>query len=147
MSSGKKIYTKTGDGGETSLGSGRVSKNSPGIEAVGAVDEAVVEELQEIVEGPPVDGPVVHFLLKVAWEGGLDAQETEVDEDLHPGRGVAETDVLEEAHLGGDGVVAAEDDVLGPVAEVLEEIEERLELEASHAPSYERLRRRHRIRP
>jgi cob(I)alamin adenosyltransferase len=35
-----KIYTKKGDDGETSLfGGGRVSKNSPRIEACGAVDE------------------------------------------------------------------------------------------------------------
>lgn len=36
-----KIYTKTGDQGETSLFSGqRVSKNDPTIEALGTVDEA-----------------------------------------------------------------------------------------------------------
>jgi len=36
-----KIYTRTGDGGETGLGDGsRVSKQSPRIEAIGAVDEA-----------------------------------------------------------------------------------------------------------
>jgi cob(I)alamin adenosyltransferase len=36
-----RVVTRGGDGGETSLGSGeRVSKNSPRIEAMGAVDEA-----------------------------------------------------------------------------------------------------------
>jgi cob(I)alamin adenosyltransferase len=36
-----KIYTRTGDAGETSLyGGGRVSKSSLRIEAIGAVDEA-----------------------------------------------------------------------------------------------------------
>jgi cob(I)alamin adenosyltransferase len=34
-----KIYTKTGDGGLTSIRSGRVSKTSPIIEAIGAIDE------------------------------------------------------------------------------------------------------------
>ena len=35
-----KIYTRTGDGGETGLGDGsRVAKNSLRIEAIGAVDE------------------------------------------------------------------------------------------------------------
>ena len=35
-----KIYTKTGDKGETSLfGGGRVSKTSPRIQAIGSVDE------------------------------------------------------------------------------------------------------------
>jgi len=35
-----KIYTRTGDGGETGLGDGRrVSKTSPRIAAIGAVDE------------------------------------------------------------------------------------------------------------
>src|SRR6187399_645603 len=35
-----KIVTRTGDGGETGLGDGsRVSKDSPRIEAIGAVDE------------------------------------------------------------------------------------------------------------
>ena len=36
-----KIYTRTGDGGETGLGDGsRVTKNSLRIEAIGAVDGA-----------------------------------------------------------------------------------------------------------
>ena len=36
-----KIYTRGGDGGETSLGGGaRVRKNDPRVEAYGAVDEA-----------------------------------------------------------------------------------------------------------
>jgi cob(I)alamin adenosyltransferase len=35
-----KIYTRTGDGGETGLGDGsRVAKNSARVEAIGAVDE------------------------------------------------------------------------------------------------------------
>ena len=35
-----RIYTRTGDGGDTGLGDGRrVSKNHPRIEAIGAVDE------------------------------------------------------------------------------------------------------------
>ena len=35
-----KLYTKRGDRGETDLfGAGRISKSSPRIEAVGAVDE------------------------------------------------------------------------------------------------------------
>jgi len=40
LSSGRKIYTGTGDAGETSLGSGgRVPKDHPRIEAYGTVDE------------------------------------------------------------------------------------------------------------
>lgn len=36
-----KIYTKTGDGGETALGNGaRVAKDAPRVEAYGTVDEA-----------------------------------------------------------------------------------------------------------
>ena len=49
-----KIYTRTGDGGETGLGDGsRVSKTHPRIEAIGSVDELnsivglLVEELIE----------------------------------------------------------------------------------------------------
>ena len=41
-SSGKRIYTKYGDGGETSLlYGGRISKNDPHTEAYGITDEAV----------------------------------------------------------------------------------------------------------
>ena len=47
-----KIYTKTGDGGETGLGDGsRISKTSPRVEAMGSVDElnsvvgVVIEDL------------------------------------------------------------------------------------------------------
>ena len=47
-----KIYTKTGDKGETGLGDGsRISKTHPRVEAMGSVDElnsivgVVVEEL------------------------------------------------------------------------------------------------------
>lgn len=40
MSSHRKIYTKRGDSGQTDLfGAGRISKSSPRIEAIGAVDE------------------------------------------------------------------------------------------------------------
>ncbi|MBT4492583.1 MAG: cob(I)yrinic acid a,c-diamide adenosyltransferase [Gammaproteobacteria bacterium] len=49
-----KIYTRTGDGGETGLGDGsRIRKSAPRIEAIGTVDElnsvigVVVEELIE----------------------------------------------------------------------------------------------------
>jgi cob(I)alamin adenosyltransferase len=58
-----KIYTRTGDAGETGLGDGsRVAKDSPRIDAIGAVDElnscigvllaeALAEELREALVG------------------------------------------------------------------------------------------------
>ena len=53
-----KIYTRTGDKGDTGLGDGtRIEKDSPRIEAIGTVDELncvigmiLVEELPELVE-------------------------------------------------------------------------------------------------
>ena len=49
-----KIYTKTGDQGETSLFSGhRVSKNDPTIDALGTVDEANCAIGQAIAFLPP----------------------------------------------------------------------------------------------
>jgi cob(I)alamin adenosyltransferase len=54
-----KIYTKTGDGGETGLfGGPRVRKSDARVEAYGDVDElnAAVGAVRAIVEDPEIDG-------------------------------------------------------------------------------------------
>ncbi len=54
-----KIYTKTGDAGETALfGGGRVRKDDARVEAYGAVDEinAAVGVARTLVEDPELDG-------------------------------------------------------------------------------------------
>lgn len=63
-----KIYTRTGDGGETGLGDGtRVAKDDLRIEAIGDVDELnsfiglLVEELNE---GDTTLAPIARFLRK-----------------------------------------------------------------------------------
>jgi cob(I)alamin adenosyltransferase len=53
-----KIYTKTGDSGETGLfGGPRVPKSDPRVDAYGEVDElnAVVGQIRAIVEDPEID--------------------------------------------------------------------------------------------
>ncbi len=53
-----KIYTKTGDGGETGLfGGPRVKKDDPRVEAYGEVDElnAAVGAARALVEDPEID--------------------------------------------------------------------------------------------
>lgn len=102
-----KIYTKTGDSGETSLFSGgRVSKNSPRIEAYGTVDELnsvlgllaaeelsseVVERLREIQSALFVVGSLLAdperrlddkagSLSAEPLEEWIDAMETELPE-------------------------------------------------------------------
>ena len=62
-----KIYTRTGDGGETGLGDGnRVSKTHPRIEAIGSVDELnsiiglLVEEL--LLENDEALNSIAEFL-------------------------------------------------------------------------------------
>lgn len=49
-----KIYTKTGDAGETGLfGGRRVRKSSPRIEAIGAIDELAASLAVVVAGGPP----------------------------------------------------------------------------------------------
>lgn len=62
-----KIYTKTGDSGETGLGDGtRISKSTPRVEAMGSVDElnsllgVLVEEIKS--ENNPELTPMSDFL-------------------------------------------------------------------------------------
>jgi cob(I)alamin adenosyltransferase len=65
-----RIYTKTGDGGETSLGDGtRVPKDHPRVVAYGSVDElnAFVGMLVALAEPPPE-----HALLKAIQNDLLD---------------------------------------------------------------------------
>ncbi len=57
-----KIYTKTGDAGETGLfGGGRVHKDDARVEAYGAVDElnAAVGLARTLVEDPELDGELL----------------------------------------------------------------------------------------
>jgi cob(I)alamin adenosyltransferase len=58
-----KIYTKTGDGGETGLfGGPRVKKSDARVEAYGDVDElnAAVGTVRAIVEDPEIDRELAH---------------------------------------------------------------------------------------
>jgi len=58
-----KIYTKTGDGGETGLfGGPRVKKSDHRVEAYGAVDElnAAVGAARALVEDPEIDVELAH---------------------------------------------------------------------------------------
>jgi cob(I)alamin adenosyltransferase len=68
-----KIYTKTGDAGETGLfGGGRVSKDDARVEAYGAVDEAnsALGMLAAQVEGDIAD--VVHLIQRTLFDVGAE---------------------------------------------------------------------------
>ncbi len=59
-----KIYTKTGDGGETSLfGGGRVPKDDARVDAYGSVDElnATIGLARSLGAGPEVDGDLARI--------------------------------------------------------------------------------------
>ena len=59
-----KIYTKTGDGGETSLfGGGRVPKDDARVEAYGAVDElnAALGVARSLAPVPEIDGELARI--------------------------------------------------------------------------------------
>ncbi|HEY6006239.1 MAG TPA: cob(I)yrinic acid a,c-diamide adenosyltransferase [Anaeromyxobacter sp.] len=59
-----KIYTKTGDAGETGLfGGPRVKKSDPRVEAYGEVDElnAAVGAARAVVEDPEIDRELAHI--------------------------------------------------------------------------------------
>ena len=68
-----KIYTKTGDAGETGLfGGGRVSKDDARVEAYGAVDEAnsALGMLAADVDGDLAD--VVHVIQRTLFDVGAE---------------------------------------------------------------------------
>src|SRR6266516_4512692 len=90
MDSVPKIYTKTGDLGETGLwGGGRVSKNHPRVQAYGDVDElnsalglcaAAVHRLEREIDALTEDlPPLKQFILPGGCEAGA---------RLHLARGV-----------------------------------------------------------
>ncbi len=65
MTDGRRIYTRTGDGGQTSLGSGRrVAKTHPAVAAGGAVDE-LNALLGVCLSQPLPDEQTRHWLLQV----------------------------------------------------------------------------------
>lgn len=89
-----KIYTRTGDGGDTGLGDGdRVAKNSPRIEAIGVVDE-----LNSVIG-----------LLGAALETSdpLHARLIEIQHDLFDIGGALSMPNRPEADIVGDGHVAS----------------------------------------
>ena len=69
-----KIYTRTGDGGDTALfGAGRVGKGHPRVEAMGAVDElnaAIGWAVTQVASGPSAKGleKLQHDLFSVGAE-------------------------------------------------------------------------------
>jgi cob(I)alamin adenosyltransferase len=69
-----KIYTRTGDGGETGLfGAGRVPKDHPRVEAYGAVDEAnaVIGVALAHEEDPAIGGMLVEIQAQLFDLGAL----------------------------------------------------------------------------
>ena len=106
-----KIYTKTGDGGETSLfGGGRVSKDDARVEAYGAVDElnAAIGFARAHAPVPDIDGELARIQAELfavgaelatphdarahgaipgvrgEWAGALERQMDRWDEELPP---------------------------------------------------------------
>ena len=83
-----KIYTRTGDDGTTGLGDGaRVSKTSPRVEAMGAVDELnsvigllMTESLPDSIQGAL--SAVQHSLFDLGGEISLPGQELVHDEQV-----------------------------------------------------------------
>jgi len=75
MGSGsRRIYTRTGDGGETGLvGGGRVAKDSTRIEAVGSLDELnsavglVLAEIQRVPDSTPRDTGLDDIENELLW--------------------------------------------------------------------------------
>ena len=68
-----KIYTKTGDGGETSLfGGGRVAKDDARVEAYGAVDElnAALGLARALAPGSEIDGDLARIQAELFCGGG-----------------------------------------------------------------------------
>ncbi|MGD0500762.1 MAG: cob(I)yrinic acid a,c-diamide adenosyltransferase [Bryobacteraceae bacterium] len=87
-----RVYTRRGDGGETSLAGGqRVPKDGPRIEAYGSVDElnaflgAARASLEELVERRPAVAELGPILLRVQHElFNLGSILATLPEDVHP---------------------------------------------------------------
>ncbi len=83
-----KIYTRTGDGGTTGLGSGeRVAKDCPRIEAIGAVDElncaigrVLAHDLREEIRGCLQEAQ--HRLFDLGGELSIPGYQTVREEDV-----------------------------------------------------------------
>jgi cob(I)alamin adenosyltransferase len=83
-----RIYTRRGDGGETSLAGGqRVRKDAPRIECYGTVDElnSLIGRAREAVAGAPDLAPLAAILLRVQHElFNLGSILATLPEDVHP---------------------------------------------------------------
>lgn len=89
-----KIYTKTGDGGETGLvGGGRVAKNSARMDAIGTVDElnAVLGVARASAPGSGLDADLATLQ---SWLFDLGAELASTDDSKRPYA------ALEESHIG-----------------------------------------------
>ena len=86
-----KIYTKTGDGGETGLfGGPRVRKSDPRVEAYGDVDElnAAIGAARALVEDPEIDGELARVQAELFCVGAELATPARREGALgHPARG------------------------------------------------------------
>jgi cob(I)alamin adenosyltransferase len=95
-----RVYTRAGDGGMTALAGGqRVAKDSPRVEAYGAVDElnASIGLARTSAEGVPELAELAGILLRVQHElFNLGSVLATLPEDLHPRQArVGDADIAE----------------------------------------------------